>query len=317
MLNKLTLMAAGAGCLAACFNLPDFPSSSLVDKPRILAVIADPPEVTPANGTTLSILVGGNKRSISQVRWTVCGMPSSMLGMGNQFGENTGDRSCSGNAIELGQGERVSVPSEVVAAALTNDDLLRAALGTNANLPVAALDEIRKNVGFAATVDVELMVDGKSLGALKRVLVSQNEHPGSNPPPPTFRFGDVVVRSLGEAPPYRCAPDEGVLSAKPGQTIALDPVFDGDVEPWLEDYRVLDARGMLGDRKEQAFYSWFASAGEVDHGMTNAPDRSNSWRAPDKAACAQLWLVVRDGHGGQNACTASVAVGSDTACASE
>ena len=121
---------------------------------------------------------------------------------------------------------------------------------------------------------------------------------------------------MGEGPPYRCEPDAGVLSAKPGQTIALNPVFDGDVEPWLEDYRVLDARGILGDRKEQAFYSWFASAGEIDHGTTNAPDRSNSWRAPDKAGCAQLWLVVRDGHGGQNACTASVAVGSDTACAS-
>lgn len=312
---ELTLMAAVACCLAGCFDLPDFPPSSLVDKPRILAVIADPPEVTPANGTTLSILVGGNKTSISQVRWTVCGMPSSMLGMGNQFGENTGDRSCSGSAIELGEGERVSVPSQVVAAALTNDDLLRAALG--ANLPAAALDEIRKNVGFAATVDVELMVDGKSLGALKRVLVSQNEHPGANPPPPTFRFGDVVVRSMGDAPPYRCQSDDGVLRAEPGQTIALAPVFDGDEEPWLEEYRVLDARGILGDRKEQAFYSWFASAGEVDHGTTNAPDRSNSWRTPAEAGCEQLWLVVRDGHGGQTACTASVAVGSDDACASE
>jgi hypothetical protein len=306
----LLLLFAAVGC----FDLPEFAQESMIDRPRILAVVADPPEISPtrSDSTTLSILVAGAEE-VSDVRWTACGMPSS-FGTGNQFGENDGDRGCGESSILLGAGERVAVPLEQARAFLSSDALARAALG--AQLPAAVLEQIRTTIGIAATVQVEIKADNKRLRALKRVLVREHEQPGTNPPPPSFRFGETIVRSLGAEAPYRCAPDEGELHADPGETVALSPIFDGDEEPWLEDYNVMDARGMIDTRKEQAFYSWFTDKGSLDDGMTRAPNRNNSWRAPDKKGCARLWLVVRDGHAGATACIADVAVG-DAACSGE
>ena len=177
-----------------------------------------------------------------------------------------------------------------------------------------ALEQIRTTVGIAATVEVELVADGKRLTALKRVLFRESDTPGANPPPPTFRFGDTILRSLGEAPPYRCEPDAGSLQVGLRESVALAPIFDGDEEPWLENYSVLDVRGLVGERKEQAFYTWFTDAGELDDDSTRAPSRGNIWRAPDKPGCAQIWLVVRDGHAGATSCIARVAVGADGSC---
>ncbi|HET8939406.1 MAG TPA: hypothetical protein VFN67_38435 [Polyangiales bacterium] len=305
----LVLLAA-----VGCFDLPDFAQSSMIDRPRILAVVADPPEISPtrSDSTTLSILVAGAKE-VSDVRWLACGMPSS-FGTGNQYGENDGDSGCGNRAIVLGEGERIEVPLEQARAFLNSDELARAALG--AQLPAAVLEQVRTSIGIAATVQVEIKADNKHLRALKRVLVREQDHPGTNPPPPSFRFGDTIVRSLGAQAPYRCAPGEGQLHAKRGETVSLSPVFDGDVEPWLEEYNVMDARGVIDQRMEQAFYSWFTDQGALDDDMTRAPNRNNSWRAPDKSGCAHLWLVVRDGHAGATACSTQVAVG-EAACSDD
>ena len=310
VLLLLPLLAA-----VSCFELPEFAQSSFIDRPRILAVVAEPPEVSPSStaSATLSILVAGADE-VTDVRWTACGMPGggAFGGMGNMFGENDGDSGCGSAAIPLGEGERVSLPLDQARVLLMSDDLAQAALGSE--LSAEVLEQIRTSVGIAATIQVELTADGKRLRALKRVLLRESETPGSNPPPPTFRFGETIVRSLGEGSPYRCEPEQGSLQAGLRESVALVPVFDGDREPWLESFAVLDARGMLGERREQAFYSWFTDAGDLDDGSTRAPSRANVWRAPDKPGCAQIWLVVRDGHAGATACVARVAVGASGSC---
>jgi len=299
----------------SCFDLPEFAESSFIDRPRILAVVADPPELSPSStaSVTLSLLVAGADE-VSDVRWTACGMPGGggFGGMGNMFGENEGDSGCGSGAIPLGEGERVSVSLDVARALLMSDDLAQAALGSE--LSAAALAQIRTSVGIAATIEVTLLADGKRLRALKRVLLRESAAPGSNPPPPTFRFGETILRSEGEGPPYRCEPEQGGLQAGLRESVALVPVFDGDREPWLETFMVLDARGMLAERSEQAFYSWFTDAGNLNDGSTRAPSRANVWRAPNTPGCAQIWLVVRDGHAGATACIARVAVGASGSC---
>lgn len=306
----LPLLAA-----VSCFELPEFAQSSFIDRPRILAVVAEPPEVSPSRtaSATLSLLVAGAKQ-YTDVRWRACGMAGGggFGGMSNMFGENDGDSGCGSAAFEFGAGERVSLPLDMARQFLMSDDIAQAALGSP--LSAAVLEQIRTSVGIPVTIEVELLADGKRLRALKRVLLRESESPGSNPPPPTFRFGDTILRSQGDAPPYRCEPDQGSLQVGLRQSVALVPVFDGDSEPWLETYSVLDARGTLGERKEQAFYSWFTDGGALDDDSTRAPSRENTWRAPDKPGCAQLWLVVRDGHAGSTACIARVAVGASGSC---
>lgn len=308
----LMLWLALASC-PACFNLPDFASASLVDRPRILAVIADPPEVTVGKLTRLSILVAGAEQ-VSQVSWRACSLASQFVAS-TQYGENTDDRGCPEDEALIGMG-----PSVVwdPSALFRDDSAGLAALG--GSLPPGVVEAIRAEVGIAFTVQAEVVADGKRLRALKRVLVSQNERAGTNPPPPQFHFGRRALRGAGDVAPYRCEPDSGSLVAMRGEQVRLDPVVDGvsagAAEPWLEEYSVLDARGMLSRRTEQAFYSWFSSKGSIEHATTEAPDRSSSWQAPDEPGCVQLWLVVRDGHAGESACGFDVAVGDADACAS-
>ena len=298
-----------------CFDLPEFAQSSFIDRPRILAVVAEPPEVAPSSTTSamLSILVAGADE-VTDVRWTACGMPGGggFGGMANMFGENDGDSGCGSAALALGEGERVTLPLDQARVLLMSDELATAALGSQ--LSAEVIEQIRTSVGIAATVQVELLADGKRLRAVKRVLLRESDTPGANPPPPVFRFGETILTSRGDAPPYRCEPEQGSLQVGLLESVALTPLFDGVSEPWLERYTVLDARGMLGEREEQAFYSWFTDAGDLDDGSTRAPMRANTWRAPAKPGCAQIWLVVRDGHAGTTACIARVSVGADGSC---
>jgi hypothetical protein len=304
-LGMLPVLLAAQGC----FDLPDFAQSKFIDRPRILAVVAEPPEISPErdDALTLSVLTAG-ATEITDVRWTACGMPSTQVGgMGNQFGENMGDRGCRGETIPLGEGERITLDIAIARPFLMSDALASAALG--AALPAAALQQIRESIGLAATAEVELLADGKRLRALKRVLVRDGENPSSNPPPPTLRFGDTLLRGEGDAPPFRCQPESGGLRVAHGAAIELEPEVEGDREPWLEDYMVLDARGVLAERSEQAFYSWFTDAGDLEDGMTQAPNRANTWTAPRGDGCATIWLIVRDGHAGATSCTVNVSVG--------
>jgi len=307
------LLCAIAWSIAAtgCYETPEFTSDSLVDRPRILAVVADPPEVTPSTSVGLRVLVAG--AGDVSVQWRACSTFSSFNASGAQYGENTGDRGCAANSMALGSGSLVQVPREIIAVLLADDRLVTAALG-GVQLPAGTLEQVRNSVGVAFSLEAEVNADGKRLRALKRVVVSYNPQPGTNPPPPAFRIGERAVRAR-DVESFLCTPDEPEpVRVEPGQEVELAPLFDGPEEPWLETYNVLDGRGMLGERREQGFYSWYASRGQLDDGTTQAPDRTNRWRAPASAGCAQLWLVVRDGHAGESACGVSVSVGDVDNC---
>jgi hypothetical protein len=308
------LVTIAAGGLAGCFNTPDFSPASLVDRPRILAVVADPPEITPGADARLSVLVAGAEPE--RVIWRVCATFSS-FGAGTQYGENTGDRGCTSSAVPEVEGNPVQVPATSVGVLLDNDQLLKLALG--AQLSDAAVDQVKRAVGVAVSVEADVTAGGKRLRALKRVILSQSAEPAHNPPPPALRVGSRELR-VQASDSFRCVPDDPEpLRVAPGERVRLTPLYEGSdkgaAEPWLETYRVLDARGVMGTRKEQAFYSWFASHGSIEHGKTEAPDRESFWDAPDEPGCAELWLVVRDGHAGESACGLSVRVGDVDDCA--
>ena len=62
---------AFACALCACINLPDFTSESLVESPRVLAIVTDPPEVAPGGSVALSALVVGTDDYT--VQYELCG----------------------------------------------------------------------------------------------------------------------------------------------------------------------------------------------------------------------------------------------------
>jgi hypothetical protein len=352
----------------ACVNLPDFARPSEIDRPRVLAVLAEPPEVNPGQAVQFSVAIAGVEDY--GVTWRACGAFDGLFGEGSQWGEGGDDEGCGGGAfaLELGEGDTAMLAGAATQALFDNLELAERVLG--GTLPPDTIDHIRNSVGLPFTVEATVRTEARLIRAVKRVLISARETPHSNPPPPAFMVDDIEVRALGAEPDpdsdpdsdsepdpepdpdsepeadsepdpesdpesesdagpdpepasdpdirprppalFTCRPVDGAPLVLPRNSdVELSPIVagDGEIEPWLESYDVIDMRGELQPRDEIAFYSWFSTGGELSEGVTKAPLRNEVWRTPRAAGCHSLWLVVRDGHGGASACRLDVAVG--------
>lgn len=305
--------------LGACLELPDFESGSIVKGPRVLAVLAEPPEIRPGETLDLSILIAGvEDPSETQISWRACGSFDGFFGGGGaQYGDEPADEGCGGSlAFDLGEGPTAQLPGVLTTSLFDNLDVIAMTLGSD--LPEGVVEEIRSSVGIAFLVEATVRTEGKLIRATKRVLISENQAPHTNPPPPQFSFdGDQAVVAA-PSDPLRCERQGGEpVSAAPGVAVELAP-FAGalvqadagapDEEPWLETYNILNARGEPRERKERAFYAWYATAGSLDSGSTKSPLRNNVWRTPEQPGDYPLWLIIRDGHGGTSACELTVTI---------
>lgn len=335
-----TLAFALLSMLAAfgCTPVPDFAEESLIDRPRVLAIVAEPPETAPGVTSELSLLLALPEEAAVRVQWSVCGAFFTMF-RGSQYGDQPTDQGCRGGlsaplAPLDAEGRRAALPGVLTARLF--DDLALAAASFGAALPEATVEAIRERVGLALVVEAEVSIGERRLRAVKRVLVSDNPRPHSNPDPPHFDVlqGDVALAEIvgDPAQPLRCVAASGELpvidagsevelaprvgprgdealdaGTDVGTDAGVDPGVDPDAgpdagEPWLESYQVLNARGELEPRRERAFYSWFSTAGRFSENVTRSPLRNTLWRAPGTPGRYPLWLVVRDGHGGTSAC---------------
>lgn len=288
---------------AGCISLEDFPNESIVTGPRVLAVVTNPPEVTPGRGLSVSTLVVD--ADDVEIEYRVCGTFDGPFGGGAQFGERD-EEDCEQRALLRGSGPSWMLPAEVLQTFWDNAELAETILGST--LSADTIEAIRTSVGVPLLIDITIRADGKQLRATKRVLLSENREPHSNPPPPAFRFGKNDAVSADPSQPWGCRA-ERPLTVKPGTKVELAPaVGDEEEEDWVEPYRVINARGEVEERTERAFYSWFATGGGFESHLTRAPLRNQVWTAPNKIGRNRLWLVVRDGHGGESACGFDVRV---------
>lgn len=294
--------------LPACLELPQFDEASRIDRPRVLAIVAEPPEARPGESVALSALIAGTERA--ELSWRACGALDGLFdGSGNQFGEGSDDEGCGGSlSFELGAGRTSELPGQLTRTLFQNLELAAQILGES--LPRETLESIRAQVGIPFLIELTLVADGgRRLRAVKRVLLRESDAPHTNPPPPWFELGGVEI--VGEPSlPFRCVTADGsVPRAMPGHRVELAPIVEGETEPWIERYQVIDSQGALQARQERAFYSWFSTGGSFDQRVSKAPLRNSVWRTPRAPDVHSLWVVVRDGHGGTSACELEVAVG--------
>ena len=299
----------GACLLSACVELPDFESGSIVKGPRVLAVVAEPPEIAPGEALELSILVAGvEDRSSMQITWRACGSFDGFFGGGEQYGEEQADEGCGGGlSFDLGEGETAQLPAALTADLFDNLEVIAMSLGTD--LPEGIVEQIRSSVGIAFLVEATVRADGKLIRATKRVLISESPTPHTNPPAPQLTLGDQAIVTAGDDA-LRCVrSDAEPATLAPDIDVQLAPVTDeANEEPWLETYDVINARGELRERTERAFYSWYTTAGELQRDITKSPLRNNVWHTPREPGDYPLWVIVRDGHGGTSACELSITI---------
>ncbi len=304
------MSARGRGWLifAVCATgacIEDLDPKDVVRSPRILDIVADRPEINPGGESTLRVVLGGTTGAPTY-RWYAC-LSSDATRNPNSianFGEGGTFEGCFGDASP-----NTPLGTDATATFRAPNNLLQSleslASRFGSLLPPGVATALARDVGLTVGVAVEVTVDGVTLRGYKRLVVSLNPSPNTNPPPPRVRVNSTWVSPLaGEDD--RCAPEGGeALRVPRSQNVTLSP--DGS-EPWLERYRVLTASGQLIDRTETAFYSWYATAGRMGRGLTRSPIRDNYWAAPDTAGEQTLWVFLRDGHGGTSGCRLTLRV---------
>ena len=329
---------------AACIPSPDFDDRDLVKTPRILAIIADRPEIGPGQSTTLSVVFAdplGGGRPV-RYRWRACITTEALGGMGGgagfsgaQFGMMAPGAGCASpeTSFDLGEGETAVLtapPEESI-------DLLIARFREMVGDAISDvfIERLLTDVGIQLSVQVDVTTDGAAgeellITGFKRVIVSRRTAQGTNPPLPRVEFGDFGVISgyASASSGFDCATESGgPLVVPPSTLVALrpdptpnDPLDSGTDEPWTMDtlcmdsdpvtecYGVLDPQGIFTQKPENAFYSWNATAGVFFEGTTIRPARDNEWTSPATPGDVTFWVVMRDGHGGTSACRATITV---------
>jgi len=305
--------------LAGC-DRPDFDPPSVVAGPRVLAIVADRPEVAPGDEVRVRAMIAGVEGRDVELRWSMC-IDTGPITASDVFGggafNTTGQEQYGGDFADPGcdEGGRFTTPLVVEdGAALVPgacDDPSEpwrctaglASIATGAPEAAPLLE-----FGLPFVVNVALWVDGEfELRAYKRVAITDRTAPGTNPPRPRFAVGDVWLTSRDGDDPFECAPEGGERPVVPGVAdVRLRP--DPDDEAWRETFPVITLDGTRITGEENAYYSWFADGGELDPEVTVAPARDAVWTTPDERGVHEIWVVVRDGHLGQSACRAEVEV---------
>lgn len=283
---------------------------SRVSGPRVLAIVAEPPEVRPGERVSIRAVTGGLTMEPT-FRWWVCARPeaTTTFSAASTFGVAEPDQGCFGDAavgtVELpsrGPSVTLSVPADL----LTRIDALSAVYGRR--LPVETLRTLARTVGLPFTIALEMSHGTTTVRAIKRVVVKDTMDPNVNPPRPRFRFGIApdgghggvaIVPLEGDDDP--CGrEDRAPLQVHPGQRVEIAP--DPNESAWLQEYDTLDSSGHISRLRETAFYSWFATDGWFSADRTRIPTRNTFWTAPNRPGSVTHWLVVRDGRGGTSVC---------------
>jgi hypothetical protein len=302
-----------------------------VTGPRVLAMIAEPPEIRPGQSTEVRLVTGGMTVE-PEYTWYVCARAEGTATFAAQstFGQAEPNDACFGDAgattIRLpftGPNALIATPANL----LQQLAALQAVYGSS--ISASRLLAIARTAGLPLTVAVEVRhndpgTDGGAprntvLRALKRIVVIDRDDRNANPPPPSFRFGaprdggagGVRMRYVREGDDERCEPDDGAgpLFVRPGVSYELAP--DPTEQPWLQTYTVLDTYGQASQQVETAFYSFYSTGGAYWDDRTRIPTRNTKWEAPLRLGPITHWLVVRDGRGGTSACRYTVTVSSD------
>lgn len=257
----------------------DLPSSTLVDRPRVLAIRAEPPELAPGERAVMSALLADPTGEIDLQLWLACPPERS---------------SSFGCLVDLSVLDGEPTPEELAAAGVIG---FVPGLPPVLDVPATALDAVPEEdredgiywtaqvMGFPEAALSGDEVDFNSVeSAYKRVVVSTQASPNQNPDVAGLRVDDLLL------------PAQATLEVDAGASYALSVVLADDA---VETYDYVTPDGVAELREEAPFVLWYATGGEWYNGTALYPALSDFWTAPNEpGAEGTLWAVVRDRRGG-------------------
>lgn len=278
------------GCVIGSNGSPrpsDLEPGWLVDRPRVLAIRADPPEARPGDRVTFSALIPQpGVADPYAVVWLAC-PPADDGGIG--FG--------------------CTLPTDLDLESATPEDLAALGLiGFEPGLPPAydvpadALDglpEAERAEGLYTLVQVAALppeyldpdsapaeVDfGDVEAAYKRLVVSEAATPNQNPEIRVFTVDGLQL------------PAGAVLHVDAGQSYELGVQVAAES---IETYTFVNSLGEVEERTEEPYLAWFATGGALLEAVTLFPYVEATWTAPAAGESGTVWAVMRDRRGGMS-----------------
>lgn len=298
-----TLLLATAGCQE------ELDPPSLINKPRVLAIVADPPEVAPGGTVNISLLTAAPTMATERLAWSACLIPergTGFFGGGGSAGFSGGQGyglddagTCTDSSatdfVDLGNGmtAQVTIPADFL-----NRERYELVYGLpeDADVSPQALLGFGAIAGLNYTISLVYEQGGERVEAFKRVNVSlaagRNVDPNftvpeqnANPVNVAFHIkpaSDTTEPPLTAAAPapvggiQRCVVGEGsqplTLTVPGDYTLTAVNIPDPQEQyPVLIASTEADGQGFdVEINEENLFYSWFSTAGTFDSDVTKA-----------------------------------------------
>lgn len=329
----LAMMALGA-----CVE--ELPRASHVEDVRVLAIVAEPPQVAPGGTVQLSALIANPLGRPLALSWSICIVAEQgqgFFGSGSEASTSGGkgaglvaQPSCATLAAEgaayaaaLGDGDAVAftVPPDL----FDTDRPLEIAYGLPED--VALSDAVKTGflgvAGVNYTVVLLVTSDVETIDARKRVNVAlpsllPDDAPNENPVDLAF----LVAPKADAAPPPPTAtpPPAGgcfIAGSAPslvaGTTYRVTPLNIPSPQP---PYAVLLTGTSASEpftvqtTEETTFYSFFSTIGAFgDDVVKSSSAPQTTWKIPEDASgAADVWIVARDGRGGTAWCASRLPI---------
>ncbi|HEY6036499.1 MAG TPA: hypothetical protein VIV58_19610 [Kofleriaceae bacterium] len=283
-----------AVALAGCEDALD-QRLAIVDRPRVLAVTSEPPEVKPGESATLTALLAGPDGPLANVpAWALCAAPKPPTV------DNAVADGCVANQVTpLGDGASISVAIPTDACRTFGPDVASAGFRPRDPDPTggyyqpirAAVPSLDLAFGFTRITCNLANAPGDVAQQYKTTYVANAQ--------PT-----LLPLTIDGAPAASASP--------PADTdVTLSVGWPADS---VESYLYYDQTSQtLITRREAMRVSWFATAGAlaVDASAVAETEAASSvsttWHTP-AAGPAYLWVVLRDSRGGLATATYPITV---------
>ncbi len=263
----------------------DLPDEWLVDRVRVLAVQANPPEASPGATVSFNALVPqpGTDGDYG-IAWFTC-PPTDDGGIG--FGCTLPDPS----------GIDPTDPEALAALGLIGFEPFLEPLYT---VPDDALDTLAaedRAEGLYQLVQVtafppeyldpetapEAIDFGEVEAAYKRLIISEARTPNRNPLLSRWAVDGIDT------------PEGAILTVEAGQTYGFATTV---AESLVEQYLFVNSEGTEEWRTEEPYVNWYCTDGELLQNLTLHPYLDVNWVAPRSGTSGTLYAVVRDRRGG-------------------
>jgi len=278
-MNKvsLTVFASMAGILAlgAC-SKDSLPVYSHLDSLRVLALIANTPEVTPGASLIITPYISDPLGAGRALKFSARGCPDPGVAAGAR-------PTCLGQATTVTIADQQAVTLPVASNSYTGSvNTFSVAIPAAALVGQSSMASYN-GVSYLVTYDL-VSSDGASVSSFKRIVVSSGAKPANQNPSVTDILSAGGSLNAASLAPSTVVPMAAVIPASSAET-----------------YTYQDSGGSVISATESLLVTWFSNTGDFKYIRTNFLGDANTF-TPGSAPVGghpTFVVVVRDGRGGE------------------